>query len=827
VRNLRGKTRLVFWFLILAAVVLPGCQQTINYPSPRIATLSPASISAAQPSFTLTVTGYNFTPASTIHWNSGALATIFVNTNTLTTQVPAPLIQNAGSSNITVTTPTPGGGTTQILTFVVNPTSSPVPQISSTSPMTVVAGSGSFTLTVMGANFETLSVVNLGNVALQTTYISSTFLEVSVPANNVRSAGTLQLTVVNPASPAPSGGSSNVYAFNVNNPLPGILSVSPTALAAGGTTTSVSVTGTGFVPNSVVLINGAARTTSATDPTAVSVTLTAGDLAAGGIDQVQVMNPGPGGGTSNAAIFAIDPSTTAGLPVLVDYAFDGTQANAGICGGSTNCQSGGLGLALGTSGPSVSTTGEFVVFASVSNNLILNQLNGGSQIFVRDTCLGETCTPTTFVVSVAATGGPANGASSEPSVDSAADHAAYTSLATNIINYAPVRSGVRQVYWQPVCTTGATTTTGTTGATTLTACSASTTTTAGTTSVGGGVLVSLGADGNPGNADSYNPVISPDGQFVAFVSLATNLVSGVTVDGVTPQVYLRSVCDGATPLSQSTPGATSTCTPTTYLASSWNGIEPGNAPSSHPAIGDTGTFVSFVSTASNLLAANSFNDPRNQYQEIFEQDECQLVTSGCVPTMLLISTPDGSSLANGTNSGPTISYDGRFVAFASTGTNLVSGPTALFQQIYVRDTCTGTTTTCTVSTKLVSTLDGITPANGLSESPSINLDSTGSGQFIAFASNASDLSTNAANGIENIYVRNTCNTLISTTTACVANTVLVSHAAGSAPPAANGSSYAPSISADGTTVSFISFAGNLAPRDTNALEDIFLAATSF
>jgi hypothetical protein len=57
--------------------------------------------------------------------------------------------------------------------------------------------------------------------------------------------------------------------------------------------------------------------------------------------------------------------------------------------------------------------------------------------------------------------------------------------------------------------------------------------------------------------------------------------------------------------------------------------------------------------------------------------------------------------------------------------------------------------------------------------------------------------------------------------------VLASDAAGTSPPAANGSSYAPSISADGTTVSFISFASNLVPLDTNTFEDIFLAATSF
>lgn len=815
---MRGKTCLALSVFVLAMGVLVGCQQTINYPSPTIATISPTSTSAGQPAFTLTVTGYNFTPASTVDWNSLPLTVIFVNTNKLTAQVPATLVQTPGTSNITVVTPSPGGGTTLALTFTINPVASPVPQISGTSPTAVVAGSGSFTLTVNGSNFVSLSVLNLGNVPLQTAVISPTLLQATIPAASVSSSGMLQLTVVNPTSPSPGGGGSNVYAFSVNNPVPSLTSISPTNAVAGGTSATVTVTGSGFVPNSVVLINGAARASSAGSTTTVSATLTGGDLTAGGVYKIQVMNPAPGGGTSNAALFAVDPTKAAGLPVLVDYAFDGSEANTGICGGLTNCQSGGLGLTLQTSGPSVSTSGEFVVFASVSSNLLQNQVNGGSQIFVRDTCLAGTCTPETFIVSVAADGTPANGPSAEPSVDSAADHAAYASLATNIVDYVSVSPGVRQVYWQPVCAT--TSTTSSTPASTLTACRTASSTTSGT-SVGGGVLVSLGADGTPGNAESYNPVISPDGQFVAFISLATNLVSGVAVDGTTPQVYLRTMCNGATPLLQ---GAT-TCAPTTYLVSSPDGITPGNAPSSHPAIGNVGTFVAFASTASNLISG--INNLPYPNPEVFEQDECQLVTTGCVPSMSLISTPDGTALANGANSQPTISYDGRFVAFASAGTNLVGGPIPAFQQIYVRDTCRGATTTCTASTKLVSTLNGTTPANGLSESPSINPDTTGSGQFIAFASLASNLSTNAANGVENIYVRNTCNTLISTTTACAPSTVLASQAAGTSPPAANGSSYAPSISADGTTVSFLSFASDLVPLDTNALEDIFLAATTF
>ena len=208
------------------------------------------------------------------------------------------------------------------------------------------------------------------------------------------------------------------------------------------------------------------------------------------------------------------------------------------------------------------------------------------------------------------------------------------------------------------------------------------------------------------------------------------------------------------------------------------------------------------------------------------QNECQLATAGCVPIMSLISTPDGTSAAGGVNSEPSISYDGRFTAFASTATNLGIASGGV-QEIYVRDTCTGVTTTCTATTQLVSTQNGTIPANGLSENPSINANSTGSGQFIAFASVASNLSSNVANGVENIYVRNTCSNLASHSTACAPLTVLVSLPAGTSPPAANASSYAPSISADGHTVGFISFANDLITRDTNAFEDIFLGTSSF
>ncbi|HEY2353240.1 MAG TPA: hypothetical protein VGH83_12055, partial [Candidatus Acidoferrum sp.] len=158
------------------------------------------------------------------------------------------------------------------------------------------------------------------------------------------------------------------------------------------------------------------------------------------------------------------------------------------------------------------------------------------------------------------------------------------------------------------------------------------------------------------------------------------------------------------------------------------------------------------------------------------------------------------------------------------------GPT---QEVYVRDACTGVATTpaCVPSTHLISTPNGTTPANALSEHPTINqcegaTTSCSSGLYVAFASLGSNFGANTANGIENVFVRDTCEVLPTTTTLCVPYTFLASQAGGAAPPPADGNSIVPAISGDGATVSFISFADNLVARDTNALQDVFLAGAN-
>lgn len=829
---MRGNLRLSFWILIIVMVLLPSCgSQTINFPQPFVKSISPATAVQNSPQILVTVKGNNFVQGSTVGVSTSpgggplGLLTQFGDTSTLVATLTAAELATAQTLYFSVTTPQPGGGVyppvnqTQItFPFIVTPAQSPTPHLTSISPSSALAATSStVTIFVTGSGFVPQSIATLNGKNITTNFSSPTSLQALVDGNDLVAPGTEEISVINPA---PGGGVSNPLPLSILNPIPTITSVTPTSLQAGAAAQTIAVAGTGFVNQfTSVTLNGAPLPTTISATTSASISLTAGDLLFGGVDQIAVVNPGPGGGTSATLTFAVNPTHLLGLPILVDLAADGSQANTGICGGVANCQNGTLGLTTATVGPSTSNTGQFVAFASASHNLVLSDTNPSNDVYLRNTCLGvAACVPLTSVISLGPSGNAANGSSSEPTINVSGTTAAFTSLATNLVNTVSVPAGMTQVYWRPICIESTT---------------ISCTTVTATTAVP--QLISIAADGqSAGNGPSYNPVISADGQYVAFVSLATNLVSDITPSGTIPQVYIRNTCD------ISTATTTSTCVPTTYLVSTPDGATQGNGTSSNPSISDTGLFVSFTSLASNLLPSTSPTPPNPApVSEVFERSTC--VTSigqtdnTCVPLTTLVSTPDGTTPGDGASGESSISScgsstascdatatssNGRFIAFASTALNLVvgAGPT---QQIYVRDTCAGVTTattTCAPSTTLVSTVAGA-PGNGLSEHPSISA----TGQFVAFASLASNLA-NTTNGIENIFVRNTC---LATTITCTAGVALSSISGGTNASPSNGQSLDPSISADGHTVSFLSFSNNLVPRDNNALEDIFLGTTTF
>src|SRR5690606_14066741 len=182
----------------------------------------------------------------------------------------------------------------------------PQPQVTGLAPESVLAGSGALTLTVTGQGFVPGSQVLWNGAVRSTTYVSPTELRASIGALDVAAAGTASVTVV---SPAPGGGESNAVTFTIEaltgNPVPVLEAWSPTTAVAGGAQFTLTVTGQGFVPESQVLWNGAARATTYVSATELRATIAAEDVAAAGSVAVAVQSPAPGGGTSNVMSFLV------------------------------------------------------------------------------------------------------------------------------------------------------------------------------------------------------------------------------------------------------------------------------------------------------------------------------------------------------------------------------------------------------------------------------------------------------------------------------------------------------------------------------------------
>src|SRR3970282_2230101 len=273
---------------------------TINNPVPTITSLAPSSALAGDPAFTLTVNGTNFVSGSVVRWNGSDRTTTFLSSTQLTAAIPASDLATAGTAQVTVFNPAPGGGTSNATPFTIN---NPVPTITSLAPSSALAGDPAFTLTVNGTNFVSGSVVRWNGSDRTTTFLSSTQLTAAIPASDLATAGTAQVTVFNPA---PGGGTSNATPFTINNPVPTITSLAPSSALAGDPAFTLTVNGTNFVSGSVVRWNGSDRTTTFLSSTQLTAAIPASDLATAGTAQVTVFNPAPGGGTSNATPFTIN-----------------------------------------------------------------------------------------------------------------------------------------------------------------------------------------------------------------------------------------------------------------------------------------------------------------------------------------------------------------------------------------------------------------------------------------------------------------------------------------------------------------------------------------
>lgn len=178
----------------------------------------------------------------------------------------------------------------------------PSPTETSLSPGSAIVGGPGFQLTVGGTNFVPGAVVNWSGSPRSTTFVSSTVLKAQILASDIVTAGTFTIRVTNPP---PGGGNSNGMTFSVNNPVPGIGSLSPNKGLAGGAAFTLTVNGSNFISNSKVYWNSDKLNTTFVSSAVVQANVPSGEIKAAGTASVAVVTPGPGGGTSNSKTFNI------------------------------------------------------------------------------------------------------------------------------------------------------------------------------------------------------------------------------------------------------------------------------------------------------------------------------------------------------------------------------------------------------------------------------------------------------------------------------------------------------------------------------------------
>jgi hypothetical protein len=273
------------------------------FAAPILSSLNPTTAVAGGPSFTLTITGTDFTENCVAQWNGANRDTVFVDSSQLTAFIPEGDVVAAGDSTVTVLDQGPDGETSNGLLFSVS-APNPVPSLTNISPQTVLAGSANFSLVVTGLNFTNESVVRWNGENRSTVYFNPTFLIATILAEDVLTAGTPTVTVF---TPAPGGGASNGQVFTIQglNPVPTLLAVSPSTVTIGGPDFTLTVTGTQFVSNSVVQWNGIARETTFVSGTVLTAIIFSGDIGSAGFRTISVLNPAPGGGTSNPQVVLV------------------------------------------------------------------------------------------------------------------------------------------------------------------------------------------------------------------------------------------------------------------------------------------------------------------------------------------------------------------------------------------------------------------------------------------------------------------------------------------------------------------------------------------
>lgn len=294
---------------------------TVTNPAPTIVSIAPSSALVGDGPMNVTITGTGFVPTTSVSLNGAPRTTAYVTNTQITATTTADDLGSAGTLNLVAINPAPGGGTSAAATFTVN---NLMPVIGSISPASVTEGSAGFTLDVKGRGFPAGSIIYWNTTALASTVVSSTEMTAAVPATLLTAGSSIKIVVV---APAPGGGQSAAATFDVLSPKPTLSSILPGTVEVNQSA-SITLSGSGYAPDSVVQWNGSSRPATLVSSSTLIVSLSAADLATVGTGNISVTNPAPGGGTSAALALNITnqpiPAIT-GASLSVVPAGDGCQ----------------------------------------------------------------------------------------------------------------------------------------------------------------------------------------------------------------------------------------------------------------------------------------------------------------------------------------------------------------------------------------------------------------------------------------------------------------------------------------------------------------------
>ena len=369
---------------------------------------------------------------------------------------------------------------------------------------------------------------------------------------------------------------------------------------------------------------------------------------------------------------------------------------------------------------SISYDGRYIPFESNATNLVPNDLNGHTDTFIYDT-LNETVE----LISLAPDGTQANGSSSSGDINRSGDYVTFASFADNLV--ANDTNGQRDIFVYDRLNQ--------------------------TTE-----LISIATDDTQANGLSLFSAINANGNIVAFESIADNLVANDT--NGQQDIFVR---DRANQI-------------TRRIRIGLNGAQA-NGASSLGSVSNDGRYISFSSTADNLVAGDT-----NGNSDVFVYDRVNQTTE-------LVSMGLNNAVANDDSTSGFISGDGLYVVYESTANNLVAGDTNGNSNIFVYDRVNQTT-------ELIDLAADGTLSNDNSHDASISDD----GRYVAFLSQGSNLVAGDTNGESNVFIRDRTE---QTTELFDADSF-------------------PILSGDGQSLVFNSSLNTLVPNDTNDTGDVFL-----